>query len=681
MDLKSLTASAGTTKLEMAATPTTKSHAASLARSIVVSNPTNKQMFAWVNSSVSFAQGEMLEANSANYGIIGLPSTTRVIKRWLDGSVALLQIKHPVYLEAGQANMFHANTKTPDLTEFQFHPEFENFLNQGHLVNFQVRCTVGSQTLVANPFVGTAKTLSLTAGSIAMRFRTHFVTTTIPAQSHALSCTVYAEIETLSPVLKLTVVIGNDTLERPVAGGIAVNNVQLLHSGTGALQNADSYQGMSTFLADGQQMAFRYFVATTNDTVFLDTIQALAKCEITGLQTYEEHQASKALLTHFPLPPKRFADSEIVNVFNQVTAENAAPLFASPRQDLFGINKNPGATGDQPDFGSGHVMTKCLQSYSMTLFNRHFVGVYRESYRPSHFWENGPNGLEYCSLTNYINLFFWSGRPHWHPTWNPEYPVWQARGALNAGDFGGWNGQDNQHTSNNSLRAVYELTGDWYLADLCHSTVSVNYWNYFTKWANNTEAERCARAMKDQYAMCELFYHTAEGQVGMQAVMTKAGVFDNEVTANINQYNVPAVAPFTSCDLRINNGAWCAPYPGNTVALAWQTGFHMEWEWTRSQFPGVSPDLRYLMYVDKYFAQDGTPKTYFALPEPFGGIFGGIGIEWWAGWIMLAQKYQNDPVVGANCQFILNVVKPQVEASINPASGYFSNADRWRSWE
>ena len=31
----------------------------------------------------------------------------------------------------------------------------------------------------------------------------------------------------------------------------------------------------------------------------------------------------------------------------------------------------------------------------------------------------------------------------------------------------------------------------------------------------------------------------------MQAVMTKAGVFDNEVTANINQYNVPAVVRLT----------------------------------------------------------------------------------------------------------------------------------------
>ena len=97
---------------------------------------------------------------------------------------------------------------------------------------------------------------------------------------------------------------------------------------------------MSTFLADGQQMAFRYFVATTNDTVFLG--QRFGTCEMrnhgsSNLRgTPNIKGPSYALST---LPPKRFANSEIVNVFNQVTAENAAPLFASPRQDLFELIK------------------------------------------------------------------------------------------------------------------------------------------------------------------------------------------------------------------------------------------------------------------------------------------------------------------------------------------------------
>jgi len=681
MDLKSIAGNCGVKNLDLANQSKIASAGPSIARTIVVTNPTNKQLLSWVNTSLSFAQGELLEANADSYGVVGLPSTTRVLKKWFDGSVSILQVKHPVYLAPGGTQIISANTKSPDMTEYQFHPEFQAYLNAGNLLNFQVRCTVGGQPLVVNPFIGTSKILSFTPGTLAMRFRAHFHTTTMPATQHALSCTVYAEIEAISPILKLTVVIGNDTLELPIVGGVQVDNVQLVHQGQGALQNPDSYQGMSTFLSDGQQMAFRYFVSTSNDTIWLDTISALSKCEITGLQAYEEHQASKGLMTHFTLPNKRFPDSELANVHAAIDAQNAAPLYAAPRTNIWGINLNPGSTGDQGDFGAGHVMTKALQSYSLNLFNRHFVGVYRESYRPSHYWENGPNGLDYCSLAPYVTLFFWSGRPHWHPTWNPEYPVWQARGALNGGDSGGWNGQDNQHTSNNNLRAVYELTGDWYLADLCHYYISVNYWNFFTKWANNTEAERCTRAMKDQYAMCELFYGTPEGQIAMQALMVKAGVFDTEVTSYLNQYNVPAVAPFNSCDPRVNNAIWCAPYPGNTIAVGWMTGFHNEWEFTRSQFPGMGPDLRYLMAVDKYFALDGGCKTYFPLPNPSDATYGGIGISWWAGWIMLAEKYKNEPAVASQCQFILNMVKPQIDAYINPTSGYFSDGDRWRVWE
>ena len=104
-------------------------------------------------------------------------------------------------------------------------------------------------------------------------------------------------------------------------------------------------------------------------------------------------------------------------------------------------------------------MTKCLQSYSLTLFNRYFVGRYRESYRLP-LLENGPNGLEYCSLTNYINLFFWSGGPP-ASYLEPRVSQWQARGALNAGDFGGWNGpttsQHLKQQSASSLRADRRL--------------------------------------------------------------------------------------------------------------------------------------------------------------------------------------------------------------------------------
>ena len=92
------------------------------------------------------------------------------------------------------------------------------------------------------------------------------------------------------------------------------------------------------------------FVATIETTpCFLNTIQVLAKCEH-GSSNLRGTQASKALLTHFPYSPNDFTNSEIVNVFNQVTAEPGSPVCL-PRQDLFGINKTL-ALQAIPDFGS-----------------------------------------------------------------------------------------------------------------------------------------------------------------------------------------------------------------------------------------------------------------------------------------------------------------------------------------
>lgn len=650
-------------------------------KQVVVTNPTNKTIFTWIHSTVSFAKGEMAVKEVDRYGAIGLPSASRVMKTWDDGSVCLLGIKIPYYLTPGGVAINDVGPRDAAPSIFEWHPALLDYL-AAVFSDVKVTCQSGGQTLTALPLLGTWKFLQVDPVTIAVRYRTHFYGG-MPAVQKELSCTAYAEVETLSPVVKLTFVIGNDSLEKPVSGGIEVTNFQVTASKPGLIQNDPSYQGHSCILADGQQVAFQYFLnASPTETVFQDTIEALAQCQIVGLQVYGQHQESKGLMTHFDLPNPRFGVAELVNVHNQVDAQNAAPLFANAKEAVWGINKNPPSTGDQPDFGAGHPMTKVLQSYSMRLFNRHFVGVLKDSFRPSHYWENGTNGPEYCSLTNYTTLFFWSGRPHWHPSWNPEYPVWQARGQLNTGDMGGWGGADNQHTSNQNLRAVYELSGNWYLRDLCHSYVSVVYWNFFNpKWAGATEAERSGRIMKEAYALASLFRDTPEGQFLLNAVQVKGGVFDAEVSAYFSQYKVPALAPFNSCDSRVNGGTWCAPYPGNTIAVAWQTGFHMEWEWTRSQIQGVAPDLRYLMHVDKYFNTDGTPKTYFPLPAPADAIYGGIGLSWWAGWVMMAEKFKKEPTVATQCQFILSAVKPRIQQQINSSvQGYFGNEDRWQCW-
>lgn len=638
----------------------------------VIQNPTSSQVFSWIPTSVTFAKGELSLQASATFGASDRPSESRVLKKWDDGSVAILQVKSPHFLQPGEKALQAYGPNAPMHQGFQFHNDLATYIGRGDLAfGVRLQCQSFGQTLTAYPFGGEWKVCFDGPVSKVFRFRGHFLTG-MPVIEKELSYTVYAECEHLSPIVKMTVVYGNDTLEKPIAGGIEIVDFDVLCTKPGLIQHLPAYGNRDLWLADGQQLAFRFFFNCSTESVFQQTLTAWSEHELLGMQLYQQHQASKALLTHQDLPNPRFPASELLNVHNQVEAQYAAQLVAAPKAAIGFTNQNPPSTGDQGDFASGHTLTKELQSHSLRALNRAFQGVYRESFRPSHYWETRNGKKEWCSLTDYPTLFFWSGRPHWHPTWNPEYPAWQARGALNAGPMDGWGGSDNQHMSNNGLRGVFELTGDYYLGEMLQSYVSVAYWNFFTKWLPNIEAERGTRSVKEAWAVASLFRDIPEAQTLLARVVQKCQSYDQAVTQNISQWNVAGCAPFDSCDPRVNNGLWCAPYPGSTIAVAWQTGFHMEQEWLRDQ-----PDLRYLADVDKYFLPNGTPKTYFPFPAPNDFVTGGIGIAWWSGWVMLALKYPSLP----GSQFVISNLKPLIDQSINSsAQGYFSSQDRWKAW-
>ncbi len=637
---------------------------------VMATNPGTAPVLAWYPTSVSFPRGEMAAANLNNIGPAGRPAFGSPLKTWDDGSVAIAQYKIPYYLQPGEIAVETLVNRPAVPLGFQFNEELGNFIASGLLpYGLRVQCNSGGQVLMAYPFTGEWKLLRSDSVSLAFRYRGRFYTG-VPLNPHPLSFTLYAEAELLSPIIKMTLVIGNDTLESPVAGGIEVSNWSLTCVKPMRIQNEQAYGSKSCVLADGQQIVIRSFICASNDQIWIDTMNVMAQHELIGLQQYEQHQASRGLMTHQPMMNPRFPASQILTVKSQVDA-SVAPLVGETKTWFGTINMNPPSTGDQPDFGAGHPFTKAMQSYSLKLLNRHWLGVLREGMHPSHFWETRNGKQEWCSLIDYPTLFFWSSRPHWHPSWNPEYPVWQARGQLDMGPTDGWGTQDNQHMQNNGLRAMYELSGEYYLRDLCHSTCSILFWNFHTKWANATEAERGARTMKESYAMASLFRDTPEGARLMEAFNLKCGVFDAHAEGNRSQYGMPVVGPFNSCDGRVNGGVWCAPYPGNTIAVAWQTGFHMELLSIRS-----NPPLSYLDAAHTYFLPDGTPKTYFPMPAPNDYTTGGIGLSWWAGWIMLAEKHPEHP----NSAFILSAVKAKVDQAINPVSGYFSDSDRWKAW-
>jgi hypothetical protein len=93
-----------------------------------------------------------------------------------------------------------------------------------------------------------------------------------------------------------------------------------------------------------------------------------------------------------------------------------------------------------------------------------------------------------------------------------------------------------------------------------------------------------------------------------------------------------------------------------------------------------NPELRLLADAQSYFLADGTPKTYFPLMNPNDYVTGGIGIEWWSGWVQLALKNPTAP--GAS--FILNTVKPVLDARHQGGCGfpspYFCLNDSFRAW-
>lgn len=214
------------------------------------------------------------------------------------------------------------------------------------------------------------------------------------------------------------------------------------------------------------------------------------------------------------------------------------------------------------------------------------------------------------------------------------------------------------------------MTLDPYLEDLLRYYLTLDCWNFFTRWMNNIEAERATRTVKDALELCDMFPNEPEAIVLRQKVNQKVGNYNSAVEANKVRFGVAGCAPFDACDPRVNNGIWCpSSGPNDIVSVGWQTGFHMELQ------AMTTNNLSYLDDAHHYFLPNGTPKTYFLFPDPNQYVTGGIGIYWWAGWIILALKNPEHP----NSQFILNTVKPLIDSHFN-TTGFWSNNDSWKAW-
>lgn len=635
----------------------------------------------WVKTSVGFAQSEMTEDQLQSLGTPGLPYSWRVLKKWSDGSVRIGQIRSVAYFNGYGIQPVNLTSGNTPLTGFSWHPSVAQAIGSGQLAEqLKITTTANGTLLDCYPAAGHWKFLVVDAGELTVRFRSHCVDAATRA-THPLSLTAWYTFLAMDPVARISFILGNDTREAAI-GQINVNNVQVVKGNLPLVRwvNESAYGDKNTVLADGQTMAWKVVIAF--DPAFDTTAAHIATGEPRGFQFWDDAKASNAFGTA-PLPATRVTLPVLNQVHLEVTAQAAVSPAVNPKVYLGMINRNPPDTGGQPDFASTmpRDIQKASQAYSARQMAAVMLAVSRESYRPSFYWETRDNVEDWVKSTSYPDLFFWSGRPHFDFSWNTQYPQWQSRtGSFQAGNFGGWGGMDNQHYGNNHVRYAYELTGDVVLEDWLKYKLSEVTWNYFTDWLNHTEAERAfGRSTKEAIALTELFPDLPETALLKPRIQTKLQAQMNGTTNTITRFGHTGNNLFDGCDPRVNGAIWCPLQQqlglGPIVQVGWQTGFVQE-VWSMVE----KPDLRYLAAAEEFFRPDGTPKTYWPITNPGDNTVGGIGIEWWSGWVQVALKNPKSP--GAD--FVLKVVKPVMEARMQNGCGFPSHQfclnDSWFAW-
>jgi len=101
----------------------------------------------------------------------------------------------------------------------------------------------------------------------------------------------------------------------------------------------------------------------------------------------------------------------------------------------------------------------------------------------------------------------------------------------------------------------------------------------------------------------------------------------------------------------------------NIVAVAWQTGFHMEFlnlmiELGFEQAQARELAQLYQNSINYYFEESGQKVTYFLLTNPTVKETQGIGVEWWAGWGNIAKHFPENPRTQALMADIKSMFNP-----------------------
>jgi hypothetical protein len=557
----------------------------------------------------------------------------------------------------------------------------------------RVRLT-DDRELTAPLFVGEAAVVQPGDVSRTVRHRGHFVDA--GGAPHPLSLTVYATQDAGSDHGELVVLVGNDTLEQPVSGGIAVRAVTVEAAAPFrfGVRDPDAYGiappapadveawplvGADTVIADGASLVFRgrWAVSEATDGATHASFRASLEHRLLPLASYDAWRASDAAMAIGWLPEPLGTPDERRAA---VEPDCARRLVGTPVAHLGYVNQAPPSTGDQPDFGAATPVffRQAVETGSPCPLRPAALAVDREALRPSFYWMTRDGAEDRVRSPDFPELFFWSGRPHYDPSWNPQYPEWTTRASgFVVGDDHGWRPMDDQHYGNNAVRAVYALTGDAYLRELLVAHQTLVTWMAFTDYAPNLGAERSMRLMEEALALYAVEDDTPTAAALRAGALAKNRLVLADVEARLLRVESPSYGLVRN-DGRVD---LCAQFPDQDVVMAWQTGFNMEFQalalrhgWEPATAAAIAG--HYLDAADLFFLPDGTPVTYFLESDPAQRTLGGIGEAWWAGWVQLAERLPEHP----SSALLTGPVKARLCAAVTPASGPYGDAQRWQSF-
>lgn len=197
---------------------------------------------------------------------------------------------------------------------------------------------------------------------------------------------------------------------------------------------------------------------------------------------------------------------------------------------IVGIQKNPGATGDQEDFGAtkGIYAVRTKDPKHIQLYQQ---SVYNDVYRGFMHYDVEEGKHVPLKLGNHPQWVTWSGGTHWHTNVSPD-----RLGKTIFNPFGDiWWGYDDQHRSQNNLAAYIQLSDDPLAMDIINHMTTVDMASYRIRWPENGAG--AARA-QGRMAGCLANFYTLvdEGQV-KEDIATHLQVKWDGITNN-NDFNV-----------------------------------------------------------------------------------------------------------------------------------------------